>query len=55
MTPILIIVGELNPDSMPDVGLLLTEAIPDARFIQLAAQDRMPEPELLLPIFTEFL
>ncbi|WLR42282.1 alpha/beta hydrolase [Bacillus carboniphilus] len=53
--PIQIIVGEKSPISIYHVGRQLTEAIPNARFVQLAKQDHMVNGKTLLPLLSNFL
>lgn len=54
-TPISIMVGELSPESMLEVGKQLSRAIPNAKNTILEGQDHMPDPEWLLPLLTSFL
>jgi pimeloyl-ACP methyl ester carboxylesterase len=54
-TPTLIMTGELNPDSIHEVAAQLKQAIPQAKSVQLAGQDHMPDPALVLPILVDFL
>lgn len=53
--PTLIMTGELNPDSIHEVARQLRQAISHAKSLQLAGQDHMPDPALVLPILVEFL
>ncbi|MDQ0481784.1 alpha/beta fold hydrolase [Guptibacillus hwajinpoensis] len=53
--PTQIIVGEKSPASIHDVGRQLTKAIPNAKFVQLAAQDHMVNAKKLLPLLSGFL
>ncbi|WP_414853894.1 alpha/beta fold hydrolase [Brevibacillus sp. IT-7CA2] len=53
--PTLIIVGEKSPASLHDVASQLSQAIPHAQCSQLADQDHMPNPTVLLPLLTGFL
>lgn len=54
-TPTQIVTGELNPDSIHAVAEQLKQAIANAAQVQLAGQDHMPDPELMLPILVDFL
>ncbi|MBC8162092.1 MAG: alpha/beta hydrolase [Roseiflexaceae bacterium] len=54
-TPAHIIVGEASPASMHAVANQLREAIPNATYRQLADQDHMPNPEVLLPVLSSVL
>ncbi|MFF0829269.1 alpha/beta fold hydrolase [Brevibacillus sp. NPDC003359] len=53
--PTLIIVGEKNPASLHDVASQLSQVIPHAQCSQLADQDHMPDPSVLLPLLNDFL
>lgn len=54
-TPTQIIVGEESPASIHEVASQLSEAIPNAECSQLAGQDHMPNPDILLPVLAGFL
>lgn len=53
--PTQIVVGEKSPASIHYVANQLTQAIPNARFEQLAGQDHMVKAKALLPILSRFL
>jgi pimeloyl-ACP methyl ester carboxylesterase len=53
--PTLIMVGEKSPASLHDVASQLSQAIPHAQCSQLAGQDHMADPTVLLPLLTGFL
>jgi hypothetical protein len=54
-TPTQIIVGEASPASLHDVASQLNQTIPEVQCTQLAGQDHMPNPHVLLPVITSFL
>lgn len=54
-TPTQIIVGEQSPAPMHEVASKLSEVMPNATYSQLAGQDHMPNPEVLLPLLSGFL
>ncbi|MFG0211766.1 alpha/beta fold hydrolase [Brevibacillus porteri] len=53
--PTLIIVGEKSPASLHDVAIQLSQAISHAQCSQVAGQDHMADPTVLLPLLTDFL
>lgn len=53
--PTQIIVGEKSPASIHDVGRQLMNAIPNAKFVQLAGQDHMVNAKTMLPLLSGFL
>lgn len=53
--PTLIIVGEKSPASLHNVAIQLSQAISHAQFSQLAGQNHMADPTVLLPLLTDFL
>ncbi|MBM7583598.1 pimeloyl-ACP methyl ester carboxylesterase [Bacillus pakistanensis] len=54
-TPAQIIVGEESPSSIHEVAYQLSEGIPNSDFSMLEGQDHMPNPEVVLTIFSKFL
>ena len=54
-TPTLIVVGENSPIAIQKVAHQLAEAIPNALLNALAGQDHMPNPEVVLPVLSNFL
>lgn len=54
-TPVCILYGELSPPSIHAVAAQLCAAIPNATCQQVAGQDHMPPPEIVLDILTTFL
>ncbi|WP_277678342.1 alpha/beta fold hydrolase [Gracilibacillus dipsosauri] len=53
--PVQIIVGKENPKNMQEVAKQLSEAIPNAKLIELEGQNHMPDPKLVLQIMSSFL
>lgn len=54
-TPTHIIVGENSPPSIHKVADQLSNAIPNAPTTILAGEDHMPNPDVVLPVLTDFL
>lgn len=52
--PVQIIVGEDSPATIHEVANQMSSAIPNANNMKLAGQDHMPNPEVLLPILSNF-
>lgn len=54
-TPTLIVIGEESPPSIHEVAHQLGQALPKAERSQLAGQDHLADPEVLLPVLSSFL